>query len=184
MHESSYERDMVLNVFGLGRRVNGVKVAEDSDPPGSKQADIFNRQDLIQRWKPCMMHTLFKVRLFFMSLEFKIIDNICVICLDNTLNKQTIDAFKQLFRNQVEQKGMRKFICDMSNLTFLDTAGLSGLLICLKSAVKHEGDLRLANMHEEPQLIFKMTSAYKVLRIYDSLESALNSYAATSDLSG
>jgi len=112
-----------------------------------------------------------------MSLELKIIDNICIICLEDTLNRQNIDVFKQLFRNQLEEKGIRKFICDMSNLTFLDTAGLSALLVCLKLAVSYEGDLRLANMQEEPQLIFKTTSAHKVLHVYENLESALTSYS-------
>ncbi|NCC53495.1 MAG: anti-sigma factor antagonist [Spartobacteria bacterium] len=111
-----------------------------------------------------------------MSLELKVVDNVCVIVLDDTLGKQNVEAFTQLFRNEVRENGMRNFICDARHLRFLDTAGLSGLMACLKLAVEQEGDLRLAHMGDEPLLIFQTTNADKVLRIYESVAAALTSY--------
>ena len=89
-----------------------------------------------------------------------------------------IDAFsapglKERLDNFVEE-GVSKFVLDLTDVSFLDSAGMAVLVTLLKRSRQKGGDVKLVLPEEEAaQRILRLTRFDKVFDIADSAEEAL-----------
>ncbi len=68
-------------------------------------------------------------------------------------------------------------VVDLSDIEFIDSSGLGGLISGLKTAREAGGDLRIAAPSEQVQLVLQLTNLGRVLVHYDDTEAALASWA-------
>lgn len=110
-----------------------------------------------------------------MSLSYKIFDDeIVVISLSDRLDASNADVLKKVFEGEIS--GFGKFVFDLSELEYLDSAGLGGLVYCLKISDSKKGVLKISSLNTKPKLVFEITRADKVFDIYDNLGDALKSF--------
>lgn len=69
-------------------------------------------------------------------------------------------------------------VFDCSALDFIDSSGLGAIVSCLRKALEHKGDLRLAALGPKVSLIFELTKAKQLFSIYPDTASAVTSFNA------
>lgn len=92
-----------------------------------------------------------------------------------------IDAFSApTLRERLEQfleEGVSKFVLDLTDVSFLDSAGMAVLVSLLKKTRQKGGDVKLILPSEEAaQRILRLTRFDKVFDIADSSEAALEKF--------
>ncbi len=92
--------------------------------------------------------------------------------------QQRIDAFNapdlRAALDQQLERGVNRFVLDLSAVPFLDSAGMAVLVRLLKRAREHGGDVRLVWPNEEAaRRIIKLTKFDRVFTMAESAEAAL-----------
>lgn len=69
-------------------------------------------------------------------------------------------------------------VVDLSEVDFIDSSGLGGLVSGLKTAREAGGDLRLASPTEQVRLVLQLTNLERMLISYDDADLALRSFSS------
>jgi anti-anti-sigma factor len=101
--------------------------------------------------------------------------DITVIALGGRLDLLSASAAKSCFNEEV-QRGRRKLVVDLGEVSMIDSSGLGALIGGLKAARLANGDLRLARTQEQAQTILRLTMLDRVLVTYGTVEEALAAY--------
>ena len=103
-------------------------------------------------------------------------DNITIIKLN--LSQATLTEAGR-FRNFVSEfidKGITQIIVDLTNCSIIDSTFLGALVFSLKKITANNGNLRLVFNNNSQNNIFMLTGINKVFKIYDDLETAMQSF--------
>ena len=65
---------------------------------------------------------------------------------------------------------------DMGETLFLDSEGCGGLVSSLRTLVNNHGEMKIARPTPKVYEIFQLTRLHRVFEIYDSVESAMESF--------
>jgi len=68
-------------------------------------------------------------------------------------------------------------VFDGSQVTQIDAAGVEALLHCLSRVMKRDGDLKLASLSPQMELILEMTRTARLFEIYGSSSDAVLSFS-------
>ncbi len=95
--------------------------------------------------------------------------------------RDRIDAFNAPeLRSRLDQllaEGITRFVLDLSDVPFLDSAGMAVLVNLLKRARSAEGDVRLVwPKREETQRILRLTKFDRVFKIAETQAAALKGF--------
>jgi anti-sigma B factor antagonist len=95
--------------------------------------------------------------------------------------RDRIDAFSAPeLRGRLEQllsEGITRFVLDLSDVPFLDSAGMAVLVSLLKRARGAEGDVRLVwPRKEEAQRILRLTKFDRVFEMAETRDAALKGF--------
>ncbi|HUH72952.1 MAG TPA: STAS domain-containing protein [Chitinophagales bacterium] len=69
-------------------------------------------------------------------------------------------------------EGYRNLILDLKNVTFVDSSGLSSILLANRMCNDADGILVLCNLNSQVKSLIKISQLGDVLSIFDSLEEA------------
>lgn len=111
-----------------------------------------------------------------MDFKSEIFGDIAVVHV--YLNRATLAkaiSFKE-FTQSVIDEGFSKIIVDLSMSEYLDSTFLGALVALLKKVNVMDGDLRLVYKKEMPSLMLVLTRMDKVFKIFDNLQSAIESF--------
>lgn len=107
-----------------------------------------------------------------MSVLQKTMDNVTVVQPPHaTLDTRTVSAFRDAMQPVLSEKG--DVVLDMSNVTFVDSAGLGALLSAMKQITGIGGSLRLAGLNEEVLTLFRLVRMNRVFEIFGTVEEAI-----------
>jgi len=67
-------------------------------------------------------------------------------------------------------------VIDMSNVRFVDSAGIGALISCLKRATSNDGDLKLCNVAKPVRALFELVRLHRLLDILNSREEAVAAF--------
>jgi anti-sigma B factor antagonist len=82
----------------------------------------------------------------------------------------------QLVKARLES-GRRNVLLNFEKVEFIDSFGVGEILASFISTQNMGGRLKLAHISRKLHLVFQVTMLTKVLEIFDTVESALRSYA-------
>lgn len=71
-----------------------------------------------------------------------------------------------------------RVVLDCSQVRSMDSAGVETLLHCLEEALKRDGDLKLAALSPEAEVILELLRVARVFEIFPSSEEAVRSFNA------
>ncbi len=71
-----------------------------------------------------------------------------------------------------------QLVFDLSNVRRLDSAGVDMLLRCLREAMKHDGDVKLAAPSPEALVVLELTRTGRLFEIYENATDAARSYSS------
>ena len=71
------------------------------------------------------------------------------------------------------QPDVEKLIIDLTDVDYIDSAGLSAFLLARRQQAEHEGDVRLVNPSPDVVSLLQLTQLDRAFPMYDSVEEAL-----------
>jgi anti-anti-sigma factor len=84
----------------------------------------------------------------------------------------TAQVLKERLKGVVAE-GRRRLVVDLSDVSFIDSAGLGALISGLKAARGAGGYLRVACPTDQTRLVLELTTLHRVLPPYATIEEAL-----------
>ena len=107
-----------------------------------------------------------------LDMEFKEMDDKLVITVKGDIDAYHSADFKKEVKEKIASfKGM-KIVLDLSNVAYIDSAGLGSLVAILKDAKNAGKSFVLSSLKPNVKRIFEMTRLDKVFRIVDTPEEA------------
>jgi anti-sigma B factor antagonist len=76
--------------------------------------------------------------------------------------------------------GKKNIVLNMSNVTYIDSAGLGTLVASHHSAKTQGASLRLSNLGQKFQEVLQVTKLLTVFEVYDSEAAAIRSFSGSS----
>lgn len=97
-----------------------------------------------------------------------------VVQLSGPLTAATTDTFRERFSAwQEDEADVKHFVLDLSEVDFMDSAGLGALIASLKRMTDRGGSLKLASLQKKPRMVLEITRAYRIFDIFSSVDEAL-----------
>ena len=66
----------------------------------------------------------------------------------------------------------------MSQVRHIDAAGIDVLLQCMREAMKHDGDLKLASLSPQAAVVLELTRTGRLVRDLRELDAAVKSFSS------
>ena len=104
-------------------------------------------------------------------------DGLTILSPAGRLNMTTALDLRQAIVTLVTS-GSPFVVVDLSQVDFIDSSGLGGLVSGLKTAREAGGDLRLAAPTEQVKLVLQLTNLERVLIPFDDAELAIESWSS------
>jgi anti-sigma B factor antagonist len=96
---------------------------------------------------------------------------------DKILEDTDVRALRESIEAVIEQAGRVHLVLDFRHVRFLSSAGLGLLIRVSKRVAEQGGQLKLANIHPGIYEVFKITRLTNIFDIYESVDSATQSFA-------
>jgi anti-sigma B factor antagonist len=90
-------------------------------------------------------------------------------------NRQAKDFMRDM--DKVVNSDRPQLVFDCSQVRQIDAAGVEMLLHCLSRAIKRDGDLKLAAVSPQMEIVLQMTRTDRLFEIYDSATDAVLSFS-------
>jgi anti-sigma B factor antagonist len=110
-----------------------------------------------------------------MDFQVNYMDNVGVISIRGELDAHTSPQLIEFFNERVSSSCMN-YVFDLQGLTYSSSAGIRIFLGLARDSRKKNGDLRIAGVRPQVEKIFKMSKFDKIVKIFDTVENAVNSY--------
>ncbi len=107
--------------------------------------------------------------------RFALDDKVTVIELPERVDVNISDELKDLLTRLVEE-GRFNLVFDLSNTKYMDSSGLGAVVSRIAMTRSNKGDIRLAQAQEFISELLEITHLNQVLKCYDDLDEAINSY--------
>lgn len=101
---------------------------------------------------------------------------VTIMRLPENLDVRQARTFLEEVRPLLEQD-RPKLVFDLSEVVRIDAAGVEMLLDCVKMATRRDGDLKLASLSPQAQIVLDLTRASRLFEIYASPAEAARSFS-------
>ncbi|MFA6817217.1 MAG: STAS domain-containing protein [Lentisphaeria bacterium] len=108
-----------------------------------------------------------------MEYKFEKLDKILKISLEGRFVAAVIDDFKNALSKWIPEN--KYLLFDLSKMNYIDSSGLGILISVLQTINEAGGSMNVAAVQPRPRIIFDITKVYRVLNIFDDVDSALKS---------
>ena len=111
-----------------------------------------------------------------MTITGSVWNSVVQINLDGRFDASTAPAVEQYIRDCIT-RGLIHVTLNMTMVQYIASAGLRVVLAMAKELrLTHKGDLRIAALPDSVAKVFELSGLYTVLKIYDDVGSANQSY--------
>jgi anti-sigma B factor antagonist len=102
---------------------------------------------------------------------------VIVMQVPENLNAESIHQFMEELAPLVESHHPR-IVLECSQVRSMDSAGVEMLLHCLEETLKRDGDLKLAALSPEAEVILELMRVARVFEVLSTSEEAVRSFNA------
>lgn len=111
-----------------------------------------------------------------MDIQSRQLDGVTVLSLVGSIDAMTAPKITEYIQGHIAQ-GNIKLIADFKGVDYTSSAGLRVLLGGIKDTRSQGGDLRLASVQPDVLKVLNLSGFTNILKMFDSVESAVASYA-------
>lgn len=105
------------------------------------------------------------------------INNVIVLNLDGKImGDQDTKGFCVRIKELADGES-KNFVLNFRKVKWINSLGLGSIMGCLTTLRNKGGDLRIANVHDAAIKYFTITRLDAVIKIYGTIEGAVNSYS-------
>ncbi len=105
-----------------------------------------------------------------LDMEFKEMDGKLIIVVKGDIDAYHSADFKKTIKEKMASHSGDTIVLDLSNVSYIDSAGLGSLVAILKEARNTSKGFVLASLKPNVKRIFEMTRLDKVFKIVDTPE--------------
>jgi len=102
---------------------------------------------------------------------------VVVMQMPEQLNSAAVRAFMQEMEPLLEIQRPR-IVFDCSQVRYMDSAGVEMMLHCLEEAMKRDGDLKLASLSPESEVVLELMRVARVFEAFTTSDEAVRSFNA------
>src|SRR6266567_4303953 len=102
---------------------------------------------------------------------------VIVMQLPEELNVREVDSFMQEMGPLLESNRPR-IVLECSQIRSMESSGVEMLLRCLEEVLKRDGDLKLAALSPEAEVILELMRVARVFEAFQTCEDAVRSFNA------
>jgi anti-sigma B factor antagonist len=102
---------------------------------------------------------------------------VLVIQLPSEMNKAGVKTFLAETKPLIESDRPR-IVLDCAEVRNIDSAGVESLLYCIQEAMKRNGDLKLASVSPELEVILELMRVDRLFEIFHNADEATQSFHA------
>ncbi len=106
-----------------------------------------------------------------MNIEQESLGNATLLKLKGNLDSFSVGALKERMDGQLES-GVHNFIMDLTEVDFMDSAGLGQLVGALKKSAPHGGDVILVGPNKTIRDLLRMTRLDSIFKCVDNVTEA------------
>ena len=110
-----------------------------------------------------------------MNIKAREEGNVSVVAVEGDLDARSAMGLKLALNEKIEAGNVR-ILVDLSEVPYVDAAGLGVLVSGFKNATRQSGDLRLCGLQPDVKSLFELTRLNKVFQIFEDSSSALASF--------
>jgi len=110
-----------------------------------------------------------------MEIKYRDEGSTLVIDVTGDLDARSAGDLKLALNEKIDT-GKVWLLVNLSEVPYMDSAGLGVLVSGLKNTNRQNGDLRLWGLQPDVRNIFELTRLNKVFQIFEDEQSALSSY--------
>ncbi|MFZ5966176.1 MAG: anti-sigma F factor antagonist [Bacillota bacterium] len=110
-----------------------------------------------------------------MQISFETVDNKLFIKLEGELDHHTAEEIREEIDREIEDKGVRNVIFDMSGMRFMDSSGIGVVIGRYKKVNKFGGQVGVINMNKRIEKIFEMSGLFNIVKKFDNKKQAVDS---------
>jgi anti-sigma B factor antagonist len=101
--------------------------------------------------------------------------NIVILQIPKKLSLDNSEELRRFIKETVES-GSCRLVFDMMITEYVDSTGLSAVVSRIAFVRSHQGDIRLAVKSDFIRELLQLTNLNKILKCFDSVEDAVNSF--------
>ena len=101
--------------------------------------------------------------------------NVLVVDVEGDLDARVAADLKEGLNGKIDE-GSSWLLINLTDVPYMDSAGLGVLVSGLKNTNRKSGDLRVYGLQPDVKNIFELTRLNKVFQIFDNEETALESF--------
>lgn len=99
-------------------------------------------------------------------------NDIRLLNLSGRFDAHTAEQVETFLHDKIEA-GHRKFVLNMQNVDFIDSAGLRVILVTVRDLRdQHQGELNIAGLQPAVRRVFEISGLINVLQIFSDTETA------------
>jgi anti-sigma B factor antagonist len=102
-------------------------------------------------------------------------DEFDILKLEGRLDAVSAKEIKSKI-NELVKHERKKIVMNLSEINFIDSTGLGGMVSCLRTVSKKGGDIKIAGLQAQVRAIFELTRLHRIFQIFDDTETALRSF--------
>ncbi len=109
-----------------------------------------------------------------MDIKTKKSNDIAVVLISGEVDLYSVATLKEVLRGEIEKS--KNIIINLKETTYIDSSGIGALITSFSEVKKEGGVLKICEIHETVKKIFSLTKLDLFFKIYDTQESAINSF--------
>jgi anti-anti-sigma factor len=100
----------------------------------------------------------------------------CVVAMGGSLDAVTADQALNYLSGEIRE-GRHQLVLDLSQLSYVSSAGQRVFLTAVKEARAQKGDVRLAAPQRNVRKVLEMAGFPSIIKIFGEVDEAITSYA-------
>jgi anti-sigma B factor antagonist len=110
-----------------------------------------------------------------LEIELEGTDDIALLKLSGQIDSYTAEEITKIIDSHINN-GNFKVIVDLTNIDYLDSAGLSAMINAKTKLGKHAGDLRIVGLKGKAKDVFDLAGLTDLFNLFDSREKAFDNF--------
>ena len=109
-----------------------------------------------------------------MEIEIERVETNLIVRISGDLDLHTVPALRKRIEARLDQEvGIKNLILNLTGVDFVDSAGIGFIIGRYKRISKHGGQLRVVNIKESINKVFKLSGILKIADIFSDEAEAL-----------
>lgn len=112
-----------------------------------------------------------------LCIEFFMVDKTLVVVLDGEIDHHTCVEIRERVDREYQKNRAKDLLFDFANVSFMDSSGIGMLMGRYRSVMIGRGSMGVYNVSKEVDRILHISGIYKLMKVYENKEQALQALA-------